>query len=122
MTENSKEKPILVVDDDSSILRVLDRYLTKKGHNIIVASNAEEALDIIKQNAHIGKILSDLKMPGMNGDDLIHEVRKMGSTIPVYIMTGFPEDDKVERLKEYDVTDIFIKPLNLHSLEKTLSQ
>ena len=122
MTENSKEKPILVVDDDSSILRVLDRYLTKKGHNIIVASNAEEALDIIKQNAHIGKILSDLKMPGMNGDDLIHEVRKMGSTITVYIMTGFPEDDKVERLKEYDVTDIFIKPLNLHSLEKTLSQ
>ena len=120
MNETSVESPMLVVDDDSAILRILDRYFTKKGHNILVASSVEDALTIFKQNSNIMTILSDLKMPGLDGDDLVKEIRDLGSDIPVYIMTGFPEDQKVARLHQYGVTDILIKPLDLDTLEKRI--
>lgn len=120
MTEKTVESPLLVVDDDSSILRVLDRFLTKKGHNIIVASNAEDALQILKQNEKIGAVLSDLKMPGKDGDELVKEIREMGSDLPVYIMTGFPEKDKVDRLNNLGISELVLKPLDLKSLEKKL--
>ncbi|UYP47125.1 Regulator of RpoS [Candidatus Lokiarchaeum ossiferum] len=120
MAEKSNEAPLLVIDDDSSILRLLDKFLTKKGHNVVVASNAEDAMEILKQNQNIGAILSDLKMPGKDGDEMVKDIRGMGSDIPVYIMTGFPENDKINRLNSYGVTEIVLKPLDLQSLEEKL--
>ncbi len=113
-------KPLLVIDDDSSVLRLLDRYFTKKGRNIIIASNGKAALDILNHNKEIGAVLSDLQMPEMSGVELTQEIRKSGSFLPVYIMTGFPEEGEVERLKEFEVAEIFRKPLDLKSIEERI--
>ena len=81
---------VLVADDEESIRRSLVRVLERHGYNVLMASNGEEALQII--NAGVDKIdlvISDVVMPNMGGKQLLKEMRKAGRTIPFLFTSGY---------------------------------
>lgn len=80
---------VLVVDDALMIRKILTNILIESGHESITAANAKEALQILDEFEGIEIILSDLNMPGLNGLELLAEIRKKEQfkEIPFYLVT-----------------------------------
>jgi YesN/AraC family two-component response regulator len=66
---------LLFVDDEENVLKALKRVFLEENYNILVAGNADQALDLIERE-NIQLVISDFKMPGMNGVDLLREIKK----------------------------------------------
>ncbi len=83
------QKIILVIDDDLSVLETIDYLLTTNGYNIMLASNGEDGLNIIK-NQHIDVIILDLKMPKISGYMFATLVNKhsINKAIKIMLLTG----------------------------------
>ena len=80
---------VLVVDDDFNFQNVLREILSNEGHEIQVASDAEEAMALIKtQDFDVAVI--DIILPGISGMDLLEAIHKDSSSVQVIIMTGAP--------------------------------
>ncbi|MEJ5299635.1 MAG: HD domain-containing phosphohydrolase [Thermodesulforhabdaceae bacterium] len=87
---------VLVVDDDPLILKMINAFLTSKGYMCFLASNPDEALNIVHQN-HIDIAIVDVILGEKSGIDLIQILRKSYPKLPCIVITGF-EDEKTARL------------------------
>ena len=79
---------ILVVDDEPNALFTVSQMLMDEGYKVISASNGKEALGIFKKNL-INMVVSDVKMPDINGIDLLSEIKRVNQDIPVILMTAY---------------------------------
>ncbi len=106
---------ILIVDDEPMIRTTLREILEYEKYEVEEAEDAKKALEIIdKQEFKV--ILSDIKMPGMNGIEFLEELQKKGNNIPVIMITGHGDiDTAVEALKK-GAFDFIQKPLDLNRL------
>jgi len=84
-----KLKTVLVVDDDPSILRLIKEQLSDYEYLPIMASSGEEALEIASQKTHIDLLLTDVKMPGINGIDLVRQFSTLYPETSVLFMSVF---------------------------------
>ena len=78
---------ILLVDDEENILRALKRVFRDRSWNVFTALGAEEALQILAQEK-IDLLITDYRMPGKNGLELIREARKNQPQLPCFVLTG----------------------------------
>ena len=90
----SGEETILVVDDEVALLELAEMILTTYGYKVICSESGEQALKILKYNS-VDLLLTDVIMPGMDGYQLVAEVKKLYSTIKIQIVSGFVEEDGV---------------------------
>jgi CheY-like chemotaxis protein len=81
-------KTILLVDDEPTILTVLELLLNKFGYIVIPKSNAESALFLIREGVNVDLIITDYRMPGMNGVEFIRVLRRILPSVPVLMLTG----------------------------------
>lgn len=106
---------ILVVDDEETILSLLETVLTHNGFKVVTAKDGAEALDLFLDQS-FDMIIADEMMPNLSGNELVEEVRKENSTIPIIMVTakGSSEDKKVS----YDlgVDDYMVKPIDYDEL------
>ena len=110
---------VLVVDDEKSICDIVSQYLRMKGYEVSCALSAESAIDIIKENS-VDCVLSDIKMPGMSGVDLLKWVREYNRSLPVIVTTGFPAlDTAIEALK-LGAFDYLTKPFHLEEIAEKI--
>ncbi len=110
---------ILVVDDELLIRDLLYDFFQQQGWTIAVAENGERALEILRTRK-IDVLLTDIKMPQMDGLALTAQVRSLYPDIPVVLMTGYPSvETAVEGIKA-KVEDYIIKPFNINKLFKVL--
>lgn len=117
-----KNQPsILVVDDELLIRDLLYDFFNEQGWNISIAENGEKALEILNSK-NIDLVLTDLKMPVMDGLDLTSQVKESYPEIPVVIMTGYPSVDSAVSALRKKVTDYIIKPFNIKQLYKTIEE
>ena len=79
---------ILVVDDDALFRAALDRYLGSEGYDVTVAKNPDEALASLGQHA-FDVVLTDLKMPGLDGVALVRRIRELDPSVVCVVITGF---------------------------------
>ena len=110
---------LLVVDDELLIRDLLYDFFSDQGWTIAVAENGEKALDILKSRK-IDLILSDIKMPEMDGLELTARVHEQYPQIPVVLMTGegsFEEGDP----RASRVATVLSKPFGLDDLERTVN-
>jgi len=105
---------ILVVDDEESIRKVLDSYIQKFGYTSYTASNANEALEILKDN-EITVVITDIIMPGISGFDLTDIIKEKYSS-DVIIITGFGDDFSYEEAISKGASDFIIKPIRFEEL------
>lgn len=115
----SQQPSLLVVDDELLIRDLLYDFFTGQGWSIAVAENGEKALQVMK-NKPIDIVLTDVRMPEMDGMTLVSELRQHHPEIPVVIMTGFPSVDSAVGALRNRVFDYIIKPFNINQLYKTL--
>ena len=80
---------VLIVDDERHVRELLRDFLTSMGDEVATAASAADALEIVPM-FQPAVILTDMKMPGMSGTDLLGALRGSGITVPVILMTGHP--------------------------------
>jgi DNA-binding NtrC family response regulator len=91
---------ILLVDDDESILNVLEARLEAAGFHVVLAREATSALQLLQQH-EVDLVISDVKMPGMDGKQLLREVQSKWTGLPVIVLTAYASvQDAVEAVKQ----------------------
>jgi len=112
---------ILVVDDEPSILSLLQEALSQWGYQVTCASTVQEALVALGREL-FDAALTDIRMPDMSGLDLLREIKKQDESIEVIVMTGYPTiSSAVEALKE-GAYDYLSKPLILDELRHLITR
>jgi DNA-binding NtrC family response regulator len=120
MTENLK---ILVVDDEDSIRKRCLLLLSRRGHTVIGAANSSKALKLL-QNETTGfdLLLIDIRMPGMDGIQLLKKVKMQKKSIEIIVMTGYASVETAVEAMKYGAFDYLSKPFEkgelLHVIEK----
>ena len=103
---------ILVVDDERDIRDVLSSFLEEKGYEVILASNGEEALELVERvNPQV--ILLDVNMPGIDGIETCRRLKaaEKSRSIPIIMITAF-QDREIEAYLE-GADDFVVKPFNM---------
>ena len=114
------ERPaLLIVDDEARILSALRRSLRREGYDILTAETTGEALRILDERP-VDAILSDQKMPGMGGDELLQEAARRRPDAVRMLITGWTEEIPRERLEELGVCALITKPWDDAKLKATL--
>jgi len=110
---------ILIVDDEFLIRETLASFLSRD-YTVFQASNGREAIRILRDNKGIELVLSDIKMPEIDGIELLAEIRSDNSDIVVILMTAFSTNESVTDAKRKGAYDCLPKPLDLTKLEITI--
>lgn len=116
-----KIKRILAVDDEPSMLRLLEIGLRQAGYQPLVASNGKEALDIIK-NQHVDLVVSDLHMPVMSGMELLKVVHAEYEHLPFIMVTAQGEIKTAVEAMRLGAEDYILRPFDLETLELAISK
>ncbi|HTX54963.1 MAG TPA: response regulator [Candidatus Baltobacteraceae bacterium] len=110
---------VLIVDDEPDAVELLSEFLTGKGYEAIAAYNGEEALKKVKaERPHL--ILLDIRMPGMNGLEVLRQVRQIDQEVGVIVVTAVQEEETGRQALKLGAFDYIVKPLNLEYLERSL--
>jgi two-component system response regulator HydG len=117
------EVAVLVVDDSAETVELIKRNLQPEGYQVYTASNVQSAIKLLDSIA-IDLLITDLKMPGQNGIELVRHVSENHKGIGILVITGFPSiQSAVESIKigaeEYLVKSFTDKEL-LHAVENAL--
>jgi putative nucleotidyltransferase with HDIG domain len=120
MNHNKFIARVLVVDDEPSILELLDAKLSLEGYDCHTASNAESALALLRREA-FDVILSDLRMPGLSGLDLMKEARKIAPRAAFLLMTGEQDVRTGVEAMKMGASDYVVKPFQLASMLRSVA-
>jgi len=88
MTRPQDKERILVVDDSPATLEVIERNLKSHGYTVLTATDAAEAIEVLR-NAAVDLVVTDFRMPGMSGMDLVRHVRESHADVEVMMITGY---------------------------------
>lgn len=108
---------IMLVDDEPSILKILQTYLGNAGHNTLAAESAEEALERLPETESVDLMLVDLRLgAGMDGLELMHEVKARRHALPVIMITAYGTVEVAVQAMKKGAVDFITKPFELKKL------
>jgi len=103
-----EETKILLVDDEADFTRPMSAWLSSEGYSVTVAEDGGTALNLIRENPP-DIVFLDLKMPGMDGAEVLRNIRVFNKNIPIIVITAYVDDPKVKEMGEYDISGVFYK-------------
>ena len=112
---------ILVIDDEQGIRNLLDTLLSRKGYEVILASNGQKGLELCRRERPDVVVL-DLKMPEMNGLTVLQQVRQLNPVQPVVILTGAGTAEAEQQVRALGVTEFVEKEFSMHRLGDSLKR
>lgn len=112
---------ILVVDDEENARDGLSKILTKEGYKIDVASDGKEAIDSIRKN-RFDLVITDMRMPQMDGFEVLREIRKMDDNIGVIMITAFGEVDSYFEAMNLGAFEYINKPVKVDELKRVIAK
>ena len=119
-------KRILIVEDEQHIQYTLKLFLQYKGYEIEVADNGRLALELFRRDRDLGAsfdlVLTDIKMPEMDGPEMVEIMRAEGYDGPVIVMTGYGAEQHFKRLRQAKCSGMVEKPFTPSSMETLISQ
>jgi signal transduction histidine kinase len=113
------EKQILLVDDEPGILKVLGISLADRGYRVLTAENGEVALRVF-QDARPDIVLTDIKMPGMDGIELLKHMKRIQSDAEVIMITGHGDMELAIKSLKHEASDFITKPISDDALDIAL--
>ncbi|WEG13092.1 response regulator [Pullulanibacillus sp. KACC 23026] len=113
--ENLANKKILIVDDQFGIRILLNEIFQKIGYKTYQAANGVQALNLV-QNERPDLIILDMKIPGMDGLEILKRVKKIDQTIKVIIMTAYGELDMIQEAIDNGAITHFSKPFDIDEI------
>lgn len=105
-------KEILIVDDQQGIRLLLNEVFKKEGFTTHLAANGFDALKIAETTS-LDCVLLDMKIPGMDGLEILARLKKENAELPVCMMTAYVEQDMIDEAKALGVARYFTKPFNI---------
>ena len=112
---------ILVVDDEEPLRTLVARGLTMDGHTCMTASDGAEALDmLIAEQGRFDLLLTDIRMPLMDGIALALAAKQAFPDLPIMLMTGYAEQRERARSLEAIVSEVMAKPFTIAELRETV--
>ena len=106
-----RQRRVLVVDDEEGVLEVSRAYLEQAGFAVVTAKDGRQGLEVFQdQPAAIDCIILDFTMPGMGGREVLIEIRKIRSDVPVILSSGYDEDEVVGQIGREAVSGFIQKP------------
>ena len=118
MTEPTK---VLIVDDEPKICQFLEVLLQREGHTVSSVQRATDALSRIEQE-DFDLVLTDLKMPGMDGFEFVSRMKALRPELPTIMITGYATVENAVKAMRYGVDDYVTKPFNIDELRKVVSR
>ena len=119
--EPDKQKLIMIVDDEEDIREVLSITLTDMGYDVLEAENGEKALKLFRENRPM-IVLTDIKMPGMDGVELLQKIKNENPYTQVIMITGHGDTDVAIKSLKYEAIDFITKPISNDALEIALQR
>jgi two-component system chemotaxis response regulator CheY len=115
---------VLVVDDEQGIRKVVRMSLEKLGYYVIEAEDGQQAITLLNEGEHpmvIDVIITDIRMPNINGIEAMDYFQREYPSIPLIVLTGFPDLDLAMRLMKQGLTDYLVKPVDREKLAAAVS-
>ncbi len=112
--------PILVVDDESAVRELVQSQIQGLGFQCSTAGGGEEALRLSRQSPHPSLVLTDVRMPGLGGEELLHELKTLDANIQVVMISGSQDLDTVRRCLRDGAYDYLLKPFEVDTLGNTI--
>ena len=110
-------KTILIVEDEMGIKDLVSEILTNQGYNTMSAANGEDGLRLYESHRNkIDLMITDIRMPKMNGIELYHQVIKISPKLPVICLTGYDIDFEAQKLHDDGKIKLLTKPFALKEL------
>ncbi len=116
---NGRQGRILVVDDEAQIRKPIGLMLKNEGYEVVEAADGEDAIEKIGAGDNalmVDTILCDIRMPKINGDEAIAYFRDQFPTVPIVVMTGYPDVELAVSLMRKGVRDYLVKPVSKDKL------
>ena len=107
---------IMIVDDNVSLGKTMSFVLKRQGYDVVVSIDGRDALSKVKENPGIDLIFMDIKMPLMNGVEVLKQIKKLIPEVIVIMMTAYAIDDLIQESLEEGAYGILYKPLDLHQM------
>jgi CheY-like chemotaxis protein len=120
--ENNKNVRILVVDDEEPVLHLVELLLRRVGYTPILAHNAKEAAEILKQKPLPDLVILDLMMPGISGIELLRQMRSRDifDNLPVVILSALADPDQIREGLSAGADRYLTKPYLANNLVSTV--
>ncbi len=115
------KKTILLVDDEPDLREVLDISLSDSGYTVLTAENGAQALNILR-DTDIPVVITDIKMPGVNGIELLRQIKGKNPETEVIMLTGHGDLELAIKSLKHEATDFITKPINDDALEMALER
>jgi DNA-binding NtrC family response regulator len=115
----TKKIKVLIVDDESAICDLLKTYLEKLGFQALIATNGEQALEILREEEPAIMTL-DIRMPGLNGYEVLQKVKRRHPELFIIVVTGIDVPNMEEMLEHSGAHAILRKPIDLQQLSDAI--
>src|SRR6202522_604171 len=110
---------ILIVEDEAKMRRLLELNLGEDGFSTLSAGDAESGLKLLRENT-INLVVTDLKLPGMNGLELLHAIKRQNAALPVLVMTAFGTVETAVEAMKAGASDYVLKPFSLSEMRMVI--
>lgn len=114
-------KKILIVDDQPGIRIVLQEVLKNEGYAIQTAGSGREAVELLK-NEDFDALLTDMKLPGMNGVEILQHAADLNKELVIMMMTAYGEQELVDKAKSLGAAHFFKKPFEIMEVRTTINE
>ena len=115
----SRPRRVLIVDDDTSIVELLQQYFESSGHHVEIALHGGDALTLIQHDPP-DVVLLDIAMPGLDGVQVLQRILALEAAPPVIIVTGHEEGALSEQTRALGAFDYITKPFDLSRLSRAV--
>ncbi len=112
-------KTLLVIDDEPGYQAMIQFEVSAQGFNVLVASGGPEALEILKRQS-VDLVITDMKMPQMDGLDVLIAVRKAYPKMPFVLMTGHAMEERIQTALNMKASTCLRKPFSIDQLQEVL--
>lgn len=112
---------ILIIDDEQPTLQMLTLYLEACGHEVLTAENEMQGLEVFKSRKP-SIVLTDIKMPGKDGFDVLRQIKAIAPLTEVIVITGHGDKDLAKQAFALKASAFFNKPLDTEALDATIKE
>ena len=113
-------KKILIIDDEKPTLSMFRLLLEAYGYEVTAAENGDAGIEAFKRDRP-AVVFTDIKMPGMDGLEVLKRIKEIDPKTPVIVMTGHGDSDLAQQSTDQDATAFVNKPIQRKALEKALA-